>query len=212
MPGVKNVQSWIPDEIRFRLNAPFLSIPITVETGQNLAIGTVVGERPTSGKFIAYDKDAAASATSASADGDNTGNGSCSSVSVQDSYTKTEFWTLTASDADTFAVVGSVSGSVGNATVGVEFKYPNSASYIVKFTLIAGMTPFVAGDIFTFSTTAAGARTADGILTAKTDASDEDITTNMYAQGSFVKSKLTGLDDQAVEDMNGKVIGDELIM
>jgi hypothetical protein len=58
-----------------------------------------------------------------------------------------ETWTITALDATTFSVVGSVSGPYLNATVGVPFTATK-----IQFTINAGSTPFVASDTFTIST------------------------------------------------------------
>jgi hypothetical protein len=172
--------------------------------------------RPVTGKYIAYDKDAAASATSPTAGEENTGNGTCSIVDVQDDYTLTENWTLTciteAENGGTFSVVGSVSGNVGNAAVSSEFKFPNTAAYKIKFTISAGDTDFTVGDTFTFSTANAGARTAKGILTEKADASAGDKISSFYARGNFIESKLTGLDPDAKTHLNGRSVGDCFLM
>ncbi len=56
---------------------------------------------------------------------------------------------MTAIDATHFAVTGSVSGTLGTATVGVPF-----TSGQIGFTIAAGGTAFVAGDKFTVATTA----------------------------------------------------------
>ena len=58
-----------------------------------------------------------------------------------------ETFTITATSATAFNVVGSVSGSIGPATVGVAFDHPK-----VKFRLNAGGTAFVPGDEFKLST------------------------------------------------------------
>jgi len=55
-----------------------------------------------------------------------------------------ETFTMTATSSTTFSVVGSVSGSIGTATVGTDFT--NSA---VSFVINAGGTAFVSGDVFT---------------------------------------------------------------
>lgn len=55
--------------------------------------------------------------------------------------------TLTATSATSFNVLGSVSGSLGTATVGTPYSDTR-----VAFTLNAGGTAFVAGDVFTFQT------------------------------------------------------------
>jgi hypothetical protein len=90
-------------------------------------------------------------ATAAVAGGSNIGTGTVGTLSAIDQNPLTtivETWTLTALDATTFAVVGSTSGGMANATVGVA--YTNAH---VGFTITAGGTPFVAGDLFTFTTT-----------------------------------------------------------
>jgi hypothetical protein len=80
-----------------------------------------------------------------------TGNGTCSTPTFASAagfggkVAQSETWTLTATSSTTFTVVGAVSGTKANATVGVS--YNNS---IVAFKITAGATPFVAGDKFTF--------------------------------------------------------------
>jgi hypothetical protein len=78
------------------------------------------------------------------ANGGNTGNGFVSAERASTSPVD-ETWTLTATSATNFTVVGSVSGSQSAATVGTP--YDNG---IVAFTIVAGSTAFVSGDIFTF--------------------------------------------------------------
>tara|TARA_R110002072_G_scaffold298960_2_gene473718 strand:+ start:6825 stop:8483 length:1659 start_codon:yes stop_codon:yes gene_type:complete len=58
----------------------------------------------------------------------------------------TENWTITATSATNFTVVGSVSGAQPDATVDVF--YDNS---IIRFLIEDGATPFVSGDVFTLS-------------------------------------------------------------
>ena len=77
-----------------------------------------------------------------------TGNGTCTAVSAG-SASVYETWTLTATNATTFTVVGSVTGALGNATVGTPY-----VSTYINFTLTAGGTAFVAGDAFTITMTA----------------------------------------------------------
>jgi hypothetical protein len=86
------------------------------------------------------------SVTAAVADPGNTGNGTCSQPTADDNA-PTELWTLTATGATTFTVVGAVSGPQSNATVGVAY------DDIVQFTITAGGTAFVSGDKFTFTVT-----------------------------------------------------------
>lgn len=59
----------------------------------------------------------------------------------------TETITITATSATTFSVVGSISGNLGNATVGTDF-----ASSVVAFRIVAGSTAFAVGDKFTLNT------------------------------------------------------------
>ncbi len=207
-PGMETINSWKPVEIRAYLTKNFITIPATIEAGQNLKVGQVLGRRPTTGKIVAYNKDAAASATSPVKTG--TGNGTMSAVEVQDKSTLTENWTVTctetAENGGTFSVEGSVSGVTGNVSVGSEFKFPNTDDYMIKFTISDGAVDFAQGDKFTFSTVAAGGRIAEGILTEDMDASLGDELSSMYVEGNFVESKLTGLDAQAKESLNGRSI------
>lgn len=77
-----------------------------------------------------------------------TGNGTMSSITVDQDTAVDELWTVTATNATTFTVTGFVSGSQGNATVGVPYN-----NGIVAFTITAGVTPFTGGDAFTFNVT-----------------------------------------------------------
>lgn len=58
-----------------------------------------------------------------------------------------ETYTLTATGSGAFSVVGSRSGDIGTATVGVAFSTPTLA-----LTIAAGSTPFAAGDTFKLCT------------------------------------------------------------
>lgn len=59
----------------------------------------------------------------------------------------TETITVTFTSATAFNVSGSVSGSLGSGTVGTDF-----SSSRVAFRIVAGATPFSAGDVFTLNT------------------------------------------------------------
>lgn len=76
-----------------------------------------------------------------------TGNGHLSVEAGPDPVAETI--TFTASNATTFAVSGTVSGSLGNLTVGTLFKTAQVIAYIA-----AGSTAFVSTDVFTVPTTA----------------------------------------------------------
>lgn len=78
---------------------------------------------------------------------DNVGNGTVSALAAT-SATVAQNIVLTATSATTFSVVGSVSGNLGTATVGVPFTSPQ-----LDFTINAGSTAFAAGDTITIPTT-----------------------------------------------------------
>lgn len=78
-----------------------------------------------------------------------TGNGTLTGVSVNQNTASEELWTITATSATTFTVSGFVSGAQTNATVGTAYN-----NGMVSFTITAGSTPFVAGDVFSFSVSA----------------------------------------------------------
>ena len=75
----------------------------------------------------------------------NVGNGRASGL-LADSLAIDEDYTVTFTSATTFDVVGSVSGPTGTGIVGSPFDDNR-----VNFTMVAGTTPFVAGDQFEFS-------------------------------------------------------------
>lgn len=75
-----------------------------------------------------------------------TGNGSLTAYKGG-SASVAETFTITATNATTFTVVGSVSGSLANATVGAAYTGTK-----VQFTIAAGGAAFVAGDKFALST------------------------------------------------------------
>lgn len=77
-----------------------------------------------------------------------TGDGTMTSVSVDQTTAVAELWTITATSATNFTVSGFVSGAQGAATVGVPYN-----NGIISFTIVAGSTPFVASDVFTFNVT-----------------------------------------------------------
>jgi hypothetical protein len=58
-----------------------------------------------------------------------------------------ETFTITATSATNFTVVGTLAGSIGPATVGTPFVHAK-----IEFTLTAGVTPFVSGDVFELAT------------------------------------------------------------
>lgn len=128
-----------------------------------LAAANTAGTTPTLAVKLQHTSGAVAANTVA-ADVGNTGNGTITEVDGgPDAVAET--FTLTASNATTFAVVGSVSGSLGNATVGTKF-----VNAKCTFLITAGGTAFESGDIFTFKTTLRTyADVAGGGFTSLTD-------------------------------------------
>jgi len=82
-----------------------------------------------------------------------TGDGTISGISVVNGVTKTETITAvciaTAPNGGIFQVTGSLSGPLGNATVGVGFSSP-----VISFLINDGSTDFALNDTFTINTTA----------------------------------------------------------
>lgn len=83
-----------------------------------------------------------------------TGNGTMTSLTAYNGFTKTETITATCihavANGGIFQVSGSLSGPLGNATVGVSFVSPE-----VSFTINDGSTDFIIGDAFTLTMVAA---------------------------------------------------------
>lgn len=88
--------------------------------------------------------------------GSNTGNGTMGSVALQAGKLK-EIWTVTATSATNWTVVGSVSGAKAAATTGSAYN-----NGIISFTITAGGTPFAAADTFTVTVSGTPAGAASG--------------------------------------------------
>lgn len=120
-----------------------------------------------SGMWVGYMGDNAvgslvpASAGAATPGGSNVGNGTVSGISVNDTFTKSETWTLTCihavANGGLFSVSGSVTGARGVATVGSSYVSNNisPANSEIGFTINDGATDFAIGDTFTIVTTEA---------------------------------------------------------
>ena len=120
-----------------------------------LAAANTAGTNPTLAVKLQHASGAVV-ASNVAADGDNAGDGTLTEVDGgPDAVAET--FTLTASNATTFAVSGSVSGSLGNATVGTRFSHAKAT-----FMLTAGVTAFESGDIFTFDVAARTYADVDG--------------------------------------------------
>ena len=102
-----------------------------------------------------------ASAAAAVPGGGNTGNGTVGSIFVNDTFSKTETWTLSCisaiANSGLFSVVGSVTGARGVATVGSAYvsNTITPANSEIGFTISDGATDFIVGDSFTIAVTAA---------------------------------------------------------
>ncbi|MDH4319882.1 MAG: hypothetical protein OEV73_00135 [Desulfobulbaceae bacterium] len=96
------------------------------------------------------------SAADAVADGGNTGNGTVTGEAVG-ANAVAESWTLlciaAAANGGTFSVIGSKSGRMADAEVGVAY-----ANGFVAFTINDGATDFVVGDKFTLAVTQANSK------------------------------------------------------
>lgn len=112
-----------------------------------------------------------------------TGNGTFGSYSGGASSVA-ETFTITATSSTSFDVIGSVSGSIGPATVGSAFTHAK-----INFTITAGGVAFVAGDAFKINTapkwSAVCAGTGVAFATATTD-------TTVYAYNAFSGAGSTG--------------------
>lgn len=116
-----------------------------------------------------------------------------------------ETFTITATSPTSFSVVGTVTGSIGPATVGTPFAHSH-----VEFLITAGATPFVAGDHFTLSTAPkwTSLRRSRGCRIVATQGN-----TGLYAAQNLVDGKLNiwpfnilGLSNRAWQIMDTVVI------
>lgn len=119
------------------------------------------------GQWIGYFGDPSAGAlvhavaAAAVPGGSNTGNGTVSNEAANDTFSKTETWTLVCIKASAgggiFSVTGSVTGARGNATVGSSYASnsitPGNSELLCKVN--AGGVDYIVGDSFTIAVTAA---------------------------------------------------------
>ena len=99
-----------------------------------------------------------------------------------------ETFTITATSATSFTVVGSSSGNIGTATVGTPFSTSKLA-----FTITAGGTAFIAGDVFTISTAPkwTNNRLSMGVKVTATQSSS-----GQYAAQNLVDGKIAKDDNR----------------
>jgi len=125
------------------INTANLGITANVVTDANGSRLSLLSNATGQSSTLTVESAGAASAPSYS----GTGNGTISGL-AGGSSSVAETFTLTAIDATHFSVTGSVSGSLGIATVGTAFSSPQ-----IGFTINQGSAQFQAGDAFTVSTT-----------------------------------------------------------
>lgn len=119
-----------------------------------------------------------------------TGDGTITRLSA-DTDCITETWTLTAINATTFSVTGSVSGAQANATVGTE--YNNGFIRFMIRDLPSGGTPFVASDEFVLAATrlSSGGKTWECLKDSDVRSDFQDVT-NGYITGGDHTDENTG--------------------
>ncbi|MGA2414029.1 MAG: flagellar hook protein FlgE [Candidatus Sulfotelmatobacter sp.] len=135
--------------------------------------------------------------------GTNTGNGTISGVAAT-AATATQNFVITATSATTFSVVGSVSGALGTATVGVPFTSPQ-----LDFTLTAGSTAFAIGDKFTVPTTPVGLADVKAIpITGFMDgASNQTFNWNVLSGTAPVLTQVAGASTATALSQDGSSSG-----
>ena len=121
------------------------------------------------------------------------GNGTISTPVAYSSQVQNQQITVTFTSGTNFSVIGSVAGQIGNGLVGSPF-----SSSVVSFTVSAGATPFVNGDVFTFNlvyTATPGANAGNGTVTGLVPDSlavPETITINFTSATAFTVSNAFG--------------------
>lgn len=147
----------------------------------NLATANTAGTNPTLAVKLQHAQDT--NLISNVAAGTNAGNGTLTEVwAGPDAVAET--FTLTASNATTFAVSGSVSGSLGNATVGTKFTHAK-----IAFLLTAGSAAFEAADSFTFDVAARTYADVDGggFTGATTGAAAQKVAIDVNKLGRYLR-------------------------
>jgi flagellar hook protein FlgE len=133
----------------------------------------------------------------------NTGNGTISGLAAT-AATVAQTITMTATGATTFAVVGSVSGALGTATVGTPF-----TSGQLDFTIAAGSTTFSTGDTITVPTTPLTLGNVKGIpITGFADgASNQTFDWNLLSGTAPVISQVAGDSTTSAINQDGSSSG-----
>lgn len=166
---------------------PRVTTPVTINTGENLLRGAVVGK-------------ITVGAGSAAAAAGNTGNGAISAITTGAGAKPGLYKVICiepATNLGTFAVEDPDGIIVGRATVGVAFAGP------IGFTISDGATDFVAGDAFDVTVAAGsgkykravaaatdGSQRPIGILVGDVDATAADKAASIFRTGEFNEAAL----------------------
>ncbi len=133
-------ETFTPDKV-IGGDFPIKTSPETLESGENLSRGCVMGK-----------KTVGTVAATGLADAGNTGDGTCTGVAAKKNVqpgTYTAKGILAATDGGTFEILAPDGSQVGIAQVGVAF-----TSDQLDLTINDGTTDFAVGDIFTITTPA----------------------------------------------------------
>ena len=186
------------DVLKYSENPNYTNETVTLLTGTNYAVGSVLGQITTAG------------ATSV-ANGGNTGNGVLTVDAVdpvladaQAGAYKVTIITA-ATNGGTYTVTGPNGNPLGNANVAATFANE------IKFVLADGATDFVVGDFFTITVAAGsgkyklatadgtdGAQIASAVLLMAADATAADATGVILARGPAIVSKAALVFDATV--------------
>ncbi len=136
--------------------------------------------------------------------GSNTGNGTVSAI-TEPPGAEAQTITMTAITATTFSVVGSVSGSLGTATVGTAF-----TSGQLNFKIVAGGTAFATGDTITVPTNAPatlGDMKAIPITGFTDGATDQTFNWNVLTAGASTITQVAAASSATADNQDGSSSG-----
>lgn len=167
-------------------------LPVTVVSGQDLVVGTVVGR---------IDKGAGTIA----AVGGNTGNGTMTGTVGLTSLTKPGVYTFkcvtAATNGGTFSVISPDGHRLQDAIVGTAY----TGAHLTGVTVNDGSTDYAVGDSFTVTIATGsgkwkafnaantdGSEIPRGIIAHDCDASDADTLGSVYLSGEFNSAAVTG--------------------
>ena len=198
-PGMRS-DAFIPDQL-IASNAPLVVTDnITIAAGQTLKRGAILGRQ-------------SLKTVSAVAASGNTGNGTVA-VSLG-SAAEVGAYTLTATSATEFTLKDPTGTDVGTVTAGTAF-----TSNQLELNVTAGVTAFVAGDVFTLTVTAAagtyvlsvrtatdGSQNPAAVLVDDVDASACAVAGSGYFQASVNASRIHYDASWTVDDLKAALRG-----